>query len=94
MPPKGSSEEAQQKLEHLRQDLRDVIKKELELDERKKFVSDRIAHWKKELAARKEVEAIADPTGNVNESKFCNALSGALESSNEEMSKGCVQNRE
>ncbi|PNP45660.1 hypothetical protein TGAMA5MH_02885 [Trichoderma gamsii] len=63
MPPKGSREEAQQKLEHLRQDLRDVIRKELAIAKQKQSVLDRIKHWKKELGARpedKDADALAD----------------------------------
>ncbi|EHK47106.1 hypothetical protein TRIATDRAFT_317055 [Trichoderma atroviride IMI 206040] len=60
MPPKGTRE---QKLEHLRLDLRDIIKKELDVAKQKQFVLDRIEHWKNELDARpedKDADALAD----------------------------------
>ncbi|KAK6450069.1 hypothetical protein FP744_10006319 [Trichoderma asperellum] len=59
MPLKGSREEAEQKLENLRQNLQDVIKKEFRVVEHKQFILDRI-ETRTAGPADKDADALAD----------------------------------
>ncbi|KAL7793992.1 hypothetical protein V8C43DRAFT_305040 [Trichoderma afarasin] len=49
---KGSIEEAEKKLEDLRNDLGAVVKKIKDAEKEKEKIVDQVKHWKKELASR------------------------------------------
>ncbi|KAL5085232.1 hypothetical protein Trisim1_010796 [Trichoderma cf. simile WF8] len=51
-PRKGSIEEAEKKLEDLRNGLGAVVKKIKDAEKEKEKIVDQVKHWKKELASR------------------------------------------
>ncbi|KAM6483764.1 hypothetical protein HDV62DRAFT_388892 [Trichoderma sp. SZMC 28011] len=71
----GSTEEAEKKLEDLRNDLGAVVKKIKDAEKEKEKIVDQVKHWKKELASRArdedelnaEVEALFAQCGKKDE---------------------------